>query len=111
MTSSRLTLSDLERLNSRSLRFPALLSYNGAELGHMLLLNINRKAYMGSPETLLHLTLKDQSQGHSDFEALYLSYTICYCETGLQKIATCHTNCRCQAERQGSWTSCYKHIT
>ena len=24
----------------------------------------------------------------------------------LQKIAKCHTNCRCQAERQGPWTSC-----
>ena len=30
---------------------------------------------MGSPKTLSHLTLSDlefQSQGHSDFEALYL---------------------------------------
>ena len=26
--------------------------------------------------------------------------------TSLQKIAICHINCSCQAERQGSWTSC-----
>ncbi len=41
----------------------------------MLLLNINRKAYMWSPMALSHLTLSDiegQSQGHSDFETLYL---------------------------------------
>ncbi len=42
----------------------------------MLLLNINRKAYMGSPITLSHLTfvtLKGQSQGHSDFKAVCLA--------------------------------------
>ena len=41
----------------------------------MLLLNINRKAYMGSPTTLSHLTLSDlesQYQGHSDFKGLYV---------------------------------------
>ena len=41
----------------------------------MLLLNINRKAYMGSPLVRLHLTLvtlKVQCQGHLDFEGLYL---------------------------------------
>ena len=41
----------------------------------MLLLNTNRKAYMGSPLVQLHLTLvilKGQCQGHSDFEVLYL---------------------------------------
>ncbi len=59
MTSSHLTLSDLERLNSRPLRFRNLISCKGAELGHMLLLNINRKAYMGSQIRLSHLTLSD----------------------------------------------------
>ena len=49
MTLSHLTLSDLERSNSRSLRFRSLVSCKGAELGHMLPLNINGKAYMGSP--------------------------------------------------------------
>ncbi len=70
---------------SRSLRFRKLISRKGAELGHMLLLNINRKPYMASPMTLSHLTLNDlesQSQGHSDFEVLYLvkdqSSVICY---------------------------------
>ena len=41
----------------------------------MLLLNINGKPYMGTPMALSHLTLNDlkcQSQGHHDFEALYL---------------------------------------
>ncbi len=41
----------------------------------MLLLNINRKAYMGSPLVWLHLslaTLKAQYQGHSDLKGLYL---------------------------------------
>ncbi len=37
-------------------------------LGHMLLLKINRKAYVGSLMVCLHftlVTLKDQCQGHS----------------------------------------------
>ncbi len=41
----------------------------------MLLLNINTKAYIGSPLMQLHLTLvtfKGLRQGHSDFESLYL---------------------------------------
>ncbi len=59
MTPSHLTLSALERLKSRSLGFRTLISCKGAELGHMLLLNINRKAYMGTPMTLSHLTLSD----------------------------------------------------
>ena len=44
------------------------------QLGHMLLLNINRKTYMGSPMTLSHLDfgLNFTYQGHSDSEALYL---------------------------------------
>ncbi len=33
--------SDLERLMTKSLRFGKLISRKGAELGHMLLLNIN----------------------------------------------------------------------
>ena len=60
---------------SRSLRSYELLSYKGAELGHILLININRNPCMGSLKTLSHLTLSDlefQRQDHSDFEALYL---------------------------------------
>ncbi len=41
----------------------------------MLLLNINTKAFMGSPLVQLHLTLvtfEGLCQGHSDFESLYL---------------------------------------
>ncbi len=76
MTLSHLTMSDLERSSSRSLRFWNLISCKGAELGHMLLLNINRKAYMESPMTSSHIwpwvTLKGQIQGQSDSEALYL---------------------------------------
>ncbi len=55
MISSYLTLSDFERSNLRSLRFQSIISRTGAELDHMLLLDTNRS-----------------SQGHSDFEALYL---------------------------------------
>ncbi len=43
--------------------------------GHMLLLNINRKAYMEESPMIYYIwpwvTLKCQIQGHSDFEALY----------------------------------------
>ncbi len=59
VTLSHLTLGDLERSISRSFRFRNLISRKGSELGHMLLLNINRKAYMGSQMTLSHLTLSD----------------------------------------------------
>ncbi len=51
------------------------MSRKEAELDRMLLLNINRKSYMGSPMTVSHLasvTLKDQCQGNSDFESSYL---------------------------------------
>ncbi len=48
MTPSRLTLSDLERPRSRSLRFRSFVSCIGAELGQMLLLNIIKKAYRES---------------------------------------------------------------
>ncbi len=64
MTSSHLTLSDLERSNSRSVTFQSLISCKGAELGHMLLLNINRKAYKESPMTS-HLTLSDLERSSS----------------------------------------------
>ena len=49
MTPSHFTLSDLERSKSRSLRFQSFVPFKAAELGHMLLLNINhvnRKAYI-----------------------------------------------------------------
>ncbi len=68
---SHLTLNDFEWAKSRSLRFRSIISRKGAELGHMLLLNINRKAYMGSPLVRLHLTLltlKGQCQCYSDYE-------------------------------------------
>ncbi len=45
MTPSHLTLSDLERSNSRSLNFEGFISRKGVGLGPMLLLIINRKAY------------------------------------------------------------------
>ena len=59
MTLSNLTLSDLERSKSRPLRFQSLISREGAELGPILLLNINRKPYVGNPMTLSNLTLSD----------------------------------------------------
>ncbi len=74
MTLSHLTLSDIERSKSRSLRFRSVVSCKGVELGHMLPLSINRKAYMGNQMTLSHLTsvTLGQCQGHLDFETLYL---------------------------------------
>ena len=45
-------LSDLERSISRSLRFRNLISSKGAELGPVLLLNINRKAYGESNDAI-----------------------------------------------------------
>ncbi len=69
-------LSDLERSMSRSFRFSKLISYKGTELGHMLLLNINRKPYMGSPMTLSHLTLRGQYRGRSDIKGVRLYVTI-----------------------------------
>ncbi len=65
MTSSHLTLSDLERSNPRSLRFRNLISWKGAELVHMLVLNIGRKAYMRNQMILLHLTLSDLERSNS----------------------------------------------
>ncbi len=60
MTSSNMTFSDLKRTSSRSLRFRSLISCTGAELSNMLLLlNINRKAYMGSPTTLSRWALSE----------------------------------------------------
>ena len=59
MTSSHLTLGDLERSNSRSLGF------RRAELGHKLVLNINRKAYMASSIASSHLTWSDLERSNS----------------------------------------------
>ncbi len=57
MALSHLKFSELERSKSRSLRFRSLISRKRAQLGPMLLLNINRKPYMGSPMALSSLTL------------------------------------------------------
>ncbi len=54
-----LTLNDIERLISRSLKFQRLLSRKAAELSHIVLLKTNRKSYMGKPKTPSHLTLSD----------------------------------------------------
>ena len=58
-----------------SLRVRNFISCKEAELDCMLLLNINRKEYILSHLKRLHfplVTSKDQCQGHSDFETLYL---------------------------------------
>ncbi len=54
---SHLTLSDLERSNLKGHSDVESL-YLVKELCHMLLLNINRKAYMGSPMTLVTFDLE-----------------------------------------------------
>ncbi len=65
MALSHLTLSDLERSRSRSLRFRNLLSRKGDQLGPILLLNINKKSYFGSPMALSHLTFSDLERSRS----------------------------------------------
>ena len=60
-----LTLGDLERSNSMSLRFRSLISRKGDELSPMFLLYINRKPYMGSPMAPSHLTLSDLERSNS----------------------------------------------
>ena len=58
-----------------SFRFRSIIPHKGAELGHMLLLNINRKVCRGTPLVQLHVTLvtlKGHCHDHSDFEGLYL---------------------------------------
>ncbi len=64
MALSDLTLSDIERSTSRSLRFQSIISRKGAELGRMLLLTMYRKPYMGSPMTpsLFHLNDLERSK-------------------------------------------------
>ncbi len=59
ISTSLLTLSDLERSKSRSLGFQRLISRKGAELGPILVLTINRKPYIASPITPSLLTLSD----------------------------------------------------
>ncbi len=56
MTPSHLTLSDLDRSKSKSLRCRSYVSCKGAELGHMLQLNINRQENIENPLAFLHLT-------------------------------------------------------
>ena len=56
-------------------RVPSLIFRKAPKLGHMLLSTINRKPYMGRPMALsiwLWVIFRGQSQGHSDFKALYL---------------------------------------
>ncbi len=65
MTSSLLTLSDLERSESRSLGFQSLISRKGVELGPMILLTINRKPYMASLITSSLWTLIDLQRSKS----------------------------------------------
>ena len=77
MTSSLhalLTLNDLESQGHSDVKD---ISPIGAELGHMLLLAINRKPYMASSITSSLLTLSDIERSNSRsprfFEALYLA--------------------------------------
>ncbi len=52
-------LSGIESRMPKSLRFLKAYIPKGAKIGHMLLLNSNRKTYIGDPMTLSHLTLND----------------------------------------------------
>ena len=57
-------LSGINRSSSMSLIFESPISQKGAELGHILILNTNRKSYLGSPSALIYLPLKGYVQGH-----------------------------------------------
>ncbi len=68
MALSYLTLSDLERSKSRSLRFQSLIFHKGIKLGPMLQLTINR-----TPSSILTLSDLDRPKSMPfDSEALYL---------------------------------------
>ena len=58
-------VNDLERSKSKSLGFQSLISCKGAELGPMILSNINRKPCMVSPMTSSLLTLSDLERSKS----------------------------------------------
>ena len=109
MALSYLTLSNLERLISRSFRFQRLIFRKATELGHMLLLNINRKSYTGTPIPQSHLTLRDLESSKFRFRKLSKIDTciVRYCvrvNPRFQMIyksadnCQCHTNCTCQAD-------------
>ncbi len=76
MAPSHVTLIDLGRIKVKVTEISmSYISYRSTVIGHMLLLNINRKVCMGSPMALWHLTLGDlegQARGHLDLEALHL---------------------------------------
>ncbi len=74
-TLTNFTLSDIGISSQGQSDFEALYLVKAQLLVHMLLFNINKKAYVGSPSVQLHLTLValiGQNQGPSDFEELYL---------------------------------------
>ncbi len=64
MAQSGFSLNVFERSKSKSLRFQSLICHKGAGLGHILILNINRKPYMESSMAPSDLTLQGQSHGH-----------------------------------------------
>ncbi len=63
MALAYLTLIDLERSKSKPVRCRNPISCKGAELGHMLLLNINRKASIGAVTS--HLNVLERSMPRS----------------------------------------------
>ncbi len=65
MAPSHLTLSDLERSKSRSLKFQGLISRKGVELRPTLLLTVNRKPYMASRMSSSLLILSDPERSKS----------------------------------------------
>ena len=68
MTLSDLTLSNLQRSKSRSLRLLSTIFCKGAELGHMLLLNMNSKLHIESPTASLDL--------HANADLLFLLFLL-----------------------------------
>ncbi len=70
-----MTLRDLERANSRSLRLRSLISLKGSELEHMLMLSINRKPYMESSMAESQLIVNDLERSKSRFAYVLIGWT------------------------------------
>ncbi len=91
-----LTLSYREMLNSMSFRLWRRICFKEAELGHMLQLNINRTACMWSLAAPLDCLFGwPWSQGHADFEGLFLAKEPSWTILDLPPWGVCFKNNKC----------------
>ena len=97
---------NIERPLSRSIRFRSFISRKGSELGHVLLLDPNRKSHMESPTAPSHLILSDLVRSKSRSLRLEGLYVVKLLETSRHLNVTFSCLARDEAERQGPWASC-----